>query len=455
MALITVGCALAALVTAPSTAASTTPSTTASTGSEAGARATGDDALLLVVDFSGSMLESDGAGSTRIAAAKTAVTEIVQALPADLPVGLRVYGHRTPSADKVAACQDTELVVPVSTLDRTRLVDTVNALEPLGETPIGLSLQQAARDFPAGSAGTLILVSDGADECFPDLGPEPCQVTKDLIAEGLDLRVETIGLQVASGGADQLRCMAAAGGGEFTSVADAGLLADAIIAARQRAQRTFQPRGEVVAGGPALIDATPLETGTYQDSIFQGETLWYAAEAARGQTVTARLTVRTTGVPATGTVDLRWQDGNADLVATESLAALRPGQANTLAVATGTVDGSRSPLGGTRDPGTYYLSATIGGFPPDVAHDYVLEIIADDPSSVAGASTPAIAPSSTPGAVAPSPGAVALPDPPSEGASGVTIAFIVTLVALAAAGYLFLRRRRRRDEATPPAPTYY
>ena len=195
------------------------------------------EVLLLIVDSSGSMREPDGAGSTRMASARAALREIVTALPDSLDVGMRVYGHRVASADKAAACQDTELVVPVAPLERELLLGTIDRLQPRGETPIGLSLQQAAADLPAGVPATVILVSDGEDECFPDLGPEPCAVTRDLVAQGVDLRLETIGLQVAPGGAEQLRCMAEAGGGQFTSVADAGLLAEAIAAAQNRSLR--------------------------------------------------------------------------------------------------------------------------------------------------------------------------------------------------------------------------
>ncbi len=102
------------------------------------------EALLLIVDFSGSMLEPDGSGSTRLAAAKQALATIIPALPDDLDVGLRVYGHRVPSQDKAAACQDTELVVPIGPLDKGALNATVQGLDALGETPIGLSLQKAA-----------------------------------------------------------------------------------------------------------------------------------------------------------------------------------------------------------------------------------------------------------------------------------------------------------------------
>jgi len=48
------------------------------------------EVLLLIVDYSGSMKEPDGAGTTRMACAKAALREIVSALPESLDVGMRV-----------------------------------------------------------------------------------------------------------------------------------------------------------------------------------------------------------------------------------------------------------------------------------------------------------------------------------------------------------------------------
>jgi len=298
------------------------------------------------------------------------------------------------SADKAAACQDTELAVPVAPLDRELLLGTIDRLQPLGETPIGLSLQQAAADLPDGVPATVILVSDGEDECFPDLGPEPCAVTRDLVAQGVDLRLETIGLQVAPGGAEQLRCMAEAGGGQFTSVADAGLLAEAIAAAQNRSLRTFQVRGEPVSGGPSLIDATPLTPGTYTDSILDGETLWFAVDVEEDGEVTARWTIRTADVPTDAALALEWSDGATERVAVEALDGIARGQATTLALATGPADGSRSPFGAVREPGRYYLSLRTAGFPPEVDHEFVLEVL-DGAEAAATGTQAALDPTST------------------------------------------------------------
>ncbi len=427
------------------------------------------EALLLIVDYSGSMKEPDGRGSTRIQAAKDALGQIITALPEGLDVGMRVYGHRVPSADKAAACEDTELAVPVGPLDREGLRATVNGLQALGETPIGLSLQQAAQDLPEGVPSTVILVSDGADECYTDdLGPEPCEVTKQLVAQGVNLRLETIGLQVEESGAEQLQCMAEAGGGQFTSVEDAGLLAEALAAAQNRALRVFEPRGEAVAGGPSLIDATVLEPGTYSDSILDGETLWYAVDVPQGGSMTARLTIRTADVPAEALVALEWQDPQARRVDVGVLNGISRGQASTLATSTGEANGSRSPYGAEREPGLYYLAVRTGGFPPDADHEFVLELLPDGQAAeaTADASAPASASPTGPAATAeaapggpeasappPSSGAEAVELPPPPSTSPVPLRLVILLVVGGGVGYLLWRRRTAGHEE-PDEPTY-
>ena len=251
------------------------------------------EAVVLVLDASGSMLEGDGQGGTKIDTAKAALRTLIDELPEGQQVGLRVYGHRVPSRQKAEACQDTEAIAPVGALDRDRLRSAVDSFQALGETPIGLSLQQAAADLPGDTAGAIVLVSDGLDECFPELGPEPCQVARDLAATGVELRIESVGLQVDDTARAQLQCIADATGGIYVDVADASRLADELLAAEVRARRSFETRGTPVEGGPSIIDATSLGdgVGTWTDTILEGETLWYAIEAEPGSEVRVEATI--------------------------------------------------------------------------------------------------------------------------------------------------------------------
>jgi Ca-activated chloride channel family protein len=91
-----------------------------------------EPALLLIMDSSGSMNGSDGSGGTKIQAAKAALNGVVNALPDDSQVGLRVYGHRIPNTDERRGCKDTQLVTPVGPLDRGGMKQQIRSFERQG-----------------------------------------------------------------------------------------------------------------------------------------------------------------------------------------------------------------------------------------------------------------------------------------------------------------------------------
>ncbi|MET9519639.1 hypothetical protein [Streptomyces sp. NPDC002994] len=98
----------------------------------------------MVLDSSGSMADDDGSGSTRMEAARAAVSTVEDTLPDGYPTGLRVYG-----ADRASGCSDTRLVRPVRPLDRDAMKRAVDGVRPKGDTSIGLSPHKAAKDCPS------------------------------------------------------------------------------------------------------------------------------------------------------------------------------------------------------------------------------------------------------------------------------------------------------------------
>lgn len=177
--------------------------------------------VLLIMDASGSMGRVDDQGVRLIDGAKGALDALVTALPEGAPIGLRVYGHRVPNTDKANGCTDTELVVPVGPLRHDEMRSAIDSFDARGFTPIGLSLMEAADDL--NGAGTIVLVSDGEDTCAP---PEPCEVAAELLAAGIDVRVETIGFFLEDDAArEQLQCIAATTGGSFREVGSIDVLA--------------------------------------------------------------------------------------------------------------------------------------------------------------------------------------------------------------------------------------
>lgn len=328
-------------------------------------------AVVLVLDASGSMLEPDGQGGTKIDTAKAALRTLIDDLPQDQQVGLRVYGHRVPSRQKAEACQDTEAIVPVGPLDRAQLRSAVDSFQALGETPIGLSLQQAAADLPGDTSGAIVLVSDGRDECFPELGPEPCQVARDLAAQGVELQIEAVGLQVDDAARSQLQCIAEATGGTYVDVTDASRLADELTRAQARARRSFEVRGQVVEGGPSMIDATPLDdpTGTYTDSILSGEELWYSVEVLAGHDTRATVTLDASANPERtgGNLDVAWVDDTGR----ERGDAYRGMIGDTVDTAVAVFEDRTFEPG---EPVTLNLRVTVGHFPEGLELPLVIEL---------------------------------------------------------------------------------
>lgn len=325
------------------------------------------DPLLLVMDASGSMNADAGNGQTRIDAAKEALRRVVAELPDGHPVGLRVYGHRVSSnAPAAEGCVDTELIQPVGPLDRASMTAAIDGFNASGYTPIGLSLQQAAQDLPveAGSR-TVVLVSDGIDTCAP---PDPCQVARDLAAEGIALTVQTVGFQVDADARAQLQCIADATGGSYLDVDDAGSLADQLAAITSRAVRDFASDGQQVTGGAGISDAPLLEAGTYADTILTSEQLFYAVDVEEGQQlgVTASIAIGDSdwgGPFSFAEVQVLGPRGNEFFIGGQPHRGHDvnvPQSTRTITLgATSQVVGETSNTTATRETGTYYIRVTL------------------------------------------------------------------------------------------------
>ena len=256
----------------------------------------GGDAVLLILDASGSMNRVDDNGVVLIEGAQEALTRLVGVLPPGAQVGLRVYGHRVPNTDKANGCRDTELIVPVGPLDPSTMTDAINSFGAKGFTPIGLSLQEAANDL-GGRHGTIVLVSDGEDTCGT---PDPCQVARELAVRGIDVSVHAVGFFLGNDDAAraQLQCIADETGGTFREVtsieplaAELGSLVMRALPSVGRLQLPIQGALDV-ALAPMLPLVRPFEEGTagsyfaegsYVSSLLPGETNWFAVELTEGQ----------------------------------------------------------------------------------------------------------------------------------------------------------------------------
>ncbi len=185
-----------------------------------------DRAVEIVFDASNSMWGQIN-GTAKIEIAKQSLAATLDALPSDLLVGLRVYGHQHVYQRK--DCQDSELLVPLSPLDRERIKAAISQFKPRGQTPLAYSLEQVAGDFGdfAGERA-VVLLTDGVESCNGD----PARAARELQSAG-DAPVHVIGFGL--GGDDSadlasLKAIASASGGRYLTAQSAAELRDALIA---------------------------------------------------------------------------------------------------------------------------------------------------------------------------------------------------------------------------------
>ena len=206
----------------------TGPGIAAQEGSSAAAVAN----VQFVIDSSGSMAEEVEPGSTRMEAAQEVMTDVIASLPEQdgVNVGLRVYGHKgsNTEAGRPESCRSTELKVPVQGVDKVLLQEEVDALAPVGWTPLALSLKSAAADFPAAAPGqenSVVLVTDGLETCYGD----PCIESRNLKNGPAAVTTHVIGFALSDEERTNLQCIVDESGGLLLGADNADELSEALF----------------------------------------------------------------------------------------------------------------------------------------------------------------------------------------------------------------------------------
>ncbi len=187
----------------------------------------------LIVDASGSMAAATDTGVLRIDAAKQVLAQVISAIPdvEGVNVGLRVYGHKgdNTEAGRAESCLSSDLLVPMDGVDATQLTAQVNALQPVGWTPLGFSLQEAAKDFkePASDnvVNAIVMVTDGLETCDAD----PVAIAGELHKSPAGITTHVIGFGTTAEEQATLNGIAKAGGGQLLGSNNAGQLMDALF----------------------------------------------------------------------------------------------------------------------------------------------------------------------------------------------------------------------------------
>lgn len=262
--------------------------------------------LVLVLDSSGSMKERVG-GAAKIAIAKSALTTVVDKLPPAALVGLRVYGATVFDKSDRGACTDSQLVVPIGNQNRDALRAEIKKYKPYGETPISHSLKEAAKDLGGEGRRTILLVSDGEETCDVD----PCATAEALAEQGIDLKIDVIGLGVRGQARNQLRCIADRGNGTYYDADSREEIEESLDKLATRAFRPFRLTGTPIRGTTKQAGAPTAAPGQYVDR-FPGrdDPLYYRIpRSVPGSTLRVGFTARPKGLVVLGSLKLYDADG--------------------------------------------------------------------------------------------------------------------------------------------------
>lgn len=204
--------------------------------------------VMVVMDGSGSAAGRIG-GTPKIDIARNALAAELDRAPGDLRLGLVAYGHR-----QKGQCGDIELL-------STPLPDNIGAflaaarqVRPLGNSPITAAAIAAAEAMGADADGTVILFTDGADNCEPD----PCAAVSAFHERMPGVRISIVGIGIPEEDAAGIACIADITGGLY------------LRAANDRELRTnlAEALDEAWAGEPA--PPPPQANLTAPDGVEQG-----------------------------------------------------------------------------------------------------------------------------------------------------------------------------------------
>jgi Ca-activated chloride channel homolog len=143
----------------------------------------------------------------KIDGAKRLLTQMIDSLSLqpNVEVALRVYGHQSAVRPNLKDCKDTKLEVPFSRGNHLKIKNKIAELVPRGTTPIALTLEQSAKDFPECSdcRNVIILITDGIEEC----GGDPCAIAQALKSKNILLKPFIIGIGLGDELIKQFECV--------------------------------------------------------------------------------------------------------------------------------------------------------------------------------------------------------------------------------------------------------
>ncbi len=174
--------------------------------------------VMFVLDASGSMWGQVD-GKPKIEIVKNVMQEMVPAFPPEVRMGLTVYGHH-----RKGDCNDIEILVPPGSMDRNKILNATQQLNPKGMTPIAGAVHMVTEALKTNETETtVILLSDGEETC----DDHPCEAIRRIKASGIKFILHVVGFDINDQQKSQLSCIAQAGGGQYFEANNASALLNA------------------------------------------------------------------------------------------------------------------------------------------------------------------------------------------------------------------------------------
>ena len=161
--------------------------------------------VMVVVDGSGSMQEPFPGASSRLDAAKDAISGVVRSLHHEIRTGLVSFTD----------CGETSAPRKYGYRERPELLAQVRGLSASLRTSLANSIRRAGNAAKSVGPATVVVVSDGDDTC----GGDPCEVARALKRRKPLLKINVIDL--SDGRSAVLQCVADATGGRVFVPANA------------------------------------------------------------------------------------------------------------------------------------------------------------------------------------------------------------------------------------------
>jgi len=177
------------------------------------------DRAIIVLDASGSMWAQIN-GKARIDIARDTLKDVLAGVPDTLELGFMAYGHRSKGD-----CNDIEMLVDPAPGTAEAIGQAADKLSPKGKTPLSASVKMAAEELKyTEDKATVILITDGLETCNAD----PCALASELKKDGVDFKVDVVGLALTEDEANQVRCIADNTDGKYLQADDEDGLKDAL-----------------------------------------------------------------------------------------------------------------------------------------------------------------------------------------------------------------------------------